>query len=69
LTNIIPQLVRDGTWTREKPVRVLMEIVAQRYPYLQLPSEDTVRRLLDELYVENGLPGLRPKLRLSKKAS
>jgi hypothetical protein len=69
LTNIITQLVCNGTWTREKPVSVLMEQLKKGNPYLKLPSEDTVRRRLDELYIEKGLPGLRPKLRLSKKAS
>jgi hypothetical protein len=58
LKNTIINLIREGAWSRERPVRDLRGQLRLRHPHVQPPSDATIRRRLDELRVETGEPGL-----------
>jgi len=66
LSSSILTLVHDGKWRADAPIVVLHHILSAEEG-LNVPSPDTLGRLIDRLFLETGEPGLhRPQRRSPK---
>jgi hypothetical protein len=68
LRNAVMAMGQDGTWNRQQSVTELRGLLAAS-DRTNLPSADTLTRLVDQLHVETGDPGLRrPRRRKASRA-
>jgi hypothetical protein len=64
LSSWILKLVEDEDWRADKPITLLRQLlIASIGP--DIPSDDTLARLVDNLFLETGEPGLRRNRRRS----